>query len=205
MRGKKGDHRLLVLERLRPESRHALVTAFRTVLGYEDGIRLLEPAEVARVLAAHDWNERYIGGAVDRVIGGLVLYRADLTRDWLGLDRLEALGVGSPVDLGALAFEGRGLVVRLGNFTLATDRVLASMDSRYRRRTRKEILNLDGSFGARVRRLREGLKVPRTMFPGLSARTLARIERGESVRPRPGTLVIIARRLRVDIEELGGP
>lgn len=72
-----------------------------------------------------------------------------------------------------------------------------------RKRMRERELNQDSSFGAALQRLRLQKHVSRQDFPRVSAKTIARIERGEVEHPHSETLEIIARKLGVRVEEIG--
>ncbi len=76
-------------------------------------------------------------------------------------------------------------------------------DAEARKRMRERELKQDSSFGAALHRLRLQKHVSREDFPRVSAKTIARIERGEVEKPPRETLAIIARRLAVRVEEIG--
>jgi len=91
-----------------------------------------------------------------------------------------------------------GLTVRLGQYEAALDAILYEFDRDYRGRARQRRLDTDSSFGAALRRLRLQKSVARGGFPGISQKEIARIERGEVVRPRGATLRAIADTLGVE-------
>ena len=72
-----------------------------------------------------------------------------------------------------------------------------------RQRMRARELKQDSSFGAALHRLRLQKGLTREGFPRVSAKTIARIERGEVEKPHRETLEIIARKLGVRVEEIG--
>ena len=80
--------------------------------------------------------------------------------------------------------------------------MLYEQDKEYRRRKKKENFEADASLGGSIRRLRKQRRLWRTEFPGVPERTLARIERGEVAQPHRKTLELIARTLRVPVDEL---
>src|SRR4029077_16447600 len=95
-----------------------------------------------------------------------------------------------------------GQTVRLGEFEAASDAILYEFDSDFRRRRKKELLNEDDSLGASIRRLRLQKSIQRTDFPGIAAKTVARIERNEIANPQSQTLAAIAARLGVKEADL---
>lgn len=95
-----------------------------------------------------------------------------------------------------------GNTIRLGAYEASADGILYEFDPEYRRRAKQRELHQDESFGAALRRLRLARGLSRDDFPGISGRTIARIERGEVERPREGTLHQIAQRLGVAPEEI---
>jgi len=96
-----------------------------------------------------------------------------------------------------------GQTVKLGEFEAASDAILYEFDSDFRRRRKKELLKEDKSLGASIRRLRLQKNLRRDDFPGISAKTIARIERNEIGAPQAQTLAVIASRLDVKESDLG--
>jgi transcriptional regulator with XRE-family HTH domain len=63
-------------------------------------------------------------------------------------------------------------------------------------------LKKEQSFGASLRRLRIQRGLKREDFSPLTAKTLARIERGEVQKPRGKWLLVIAEKLQVDPDQI---
>ena len=101
-----------------------------------------------------------------------------------------------------LAVTDSGQTVRLGDYEAATDAILYAFDGEYRRRAKKRQLETDRSLGGAVRRLRLQKALRRSDFPGLTAKEIARIERGEVKKPHPRTLAAIAKRIGVSANEI---
>lgn len=64
------------------------------------------------------------------------------------------------------------------------------------------LVHADPTFGGALRRLRLQKRLRQGDFPGLTAKEIARIERGEVKKPRPHTLATIAKYLGVSVEEI---
>jgi DNA-binding Xre family transcriptional regulator len=105
-------------------------------------------------------------------------------------------------DFGHLAIRDFGQTVALGGYEVASDAILYEFDSDYRKRMKHRHILENDSFGGSVHRLRLQKGVLRSDFPGLSAKELARIERGEIAKPHARTLSKLARRLGVHPGEL---
>ena len=91
----------------------------------------------------------------------------------------------------------------LGNYEAAADALLYEYDPEYRRRTAKQRLQEEQSFGASLRRLRKQRGLRREDFePDLSAKTIARIEQGKVKRIQQKTLQALAEHLSVPPGEI---
>lgn len=98
-----------------------------------------------------------------------------------------------------------GQTIQLGSYEAATESLLYEFDPDYRRRIGKERRESDSSFGAALRRLRKQRGLRREDFaPLLSAKTVARIERGEVLPDalRDSTWEILSQKLGVKPEEI---
>jgi hypothetical protein len=199
----RGDLRLLLLSpRVRPAQREYLGTLFRSVLTLETVNKFLPMHELAVALNAPERNDLFIAGAVDLVDRVLILYRGNLDRlivpfAWFTSGKRLAepdFEDFEPIDYGN--------TIRLGSYEAGTDAILYEFDPEYRRRAKQRELHQDQSLGASLRRLRLTRGLSREDFPGVAARTIARIERGEVERPREGTLHQIAQRLGVAPDDI---
>lgn len=95
-----------------------------------------------------------------------------------------------------------GQTIRLGEYEAAVDALLYEVDPGYRKRAKRRELELDDSFGGALRRLRLQRGLKRADFPEVSAKEIARIERGEVEKPHDRTLRSLAARLGVSPEEI---
>ena len=109
---------------------------------------------------------------------------------------------GPQPDLSDVAVTDFGQTVRLGEYEAATDAILYGFDDDYRRRAKKRQLETDRSLGGALRRLRLQKGIRQSDFPGVTAKEIARIERGEVKRPHQHTLAAIANRLDVATEDI---
>ena len=105
---------------------------------------------------------------------------------------------GLAPDFGDVEVIDNGLTIRLGRYEAAVEAILYEFDRDFRARERQRRIEMDPSFGAALRRLRIQKGVPRSGFPGISEKEIARIERGEVSRPHAATLRAIADRLGVE-------
>jgi hypothetical protein len=196
-------HRLLILHKASTARRETLAALFRVVIAPDDGVQLLPREELVEVLASPKSEDLIIGGIVDRDDNTIVLYRGNLERLVVQLDWVRAEGKGTKLNLSAFKVTDFGQTICFGNFEIATDAILYEFDAEARKRMRKRELKQDSSFGAALHRLRLQKRVSREDFPRVSAKTIARIERGEVEKPHSETLEIIARKLGVRVEEIG--
>ncbi len=198
----KGDQRLLSLEPANG-ARHGLLHAiFRFVVSADEGVTLLPTDELADVLASPHRDDLLIGAAVAPHDAVAVLYRGNLEPLFVPLTWFRARPGGPKPDLSRLAVTDSGQTVRLGGYEAATDAILFEFDEPYRRRAKKRQIQQDRSFGGALRRLRLQKGLRRTGFPGISAKEIARIERGAVKKPHPQTLAVLGKRLGVRPETI---
>jgi Helix-turn-helix domain len=196
-----GDQRLLLLERVEGPRHELLRALFRFVVVLDNGVKLLPPEQIAEVIASPQRDDLFIGGSMGVTDGMLVLYRGSLEPlvvplSWFKLPKSLRL---DPEDFEVTDF---GHTIRLGKIEAAADAILYEFDPEARRRAKQRSRENDTSFGGALRRLRLQRGVKRDGFDGISAKEIARIERGEVVSPRAGTLAKLARRLRVKPGEI---
>ena len=196
----KGDQRLLSLEPANG-ARHSLLHAiFRFVVSADEGIRLLRVDELADVLGAANREDLFVGVAV--ADAAVVLYRGNLEPMVVPLAWFRTRAGGPKPDTADLAIMDSGQTVRLGEYEAATDAILYEFDAGYRRRAKKREVERDNSFGGALRRLRLQKGLRRNDFDGVTAKEIARIERGEVKKPRPRTVAILAKRLGVPAKQV---
>ncbi|MBI5544774.1 MAG: helix-turn-helix transcriptional regulator [Deltaproteobacteria bacterium] len=165
--------------------------------------RFLPDDELAEVLASKSAADLFIGGAADAGAGALVLYKGDLLPLVVPLSMFKARPGGPAPDAGRLEVVDFGQTVRLGEFEAASDAIFYELDADYRRRAKARQREQDPSFGGSLKRLRLQKGLGRADFGGISAKEVARIERGQIKRPHPATLKKLAAKLGVAVEALG--
>lgn len=192
------EHRLLVFSEVAESTRHFLSAYFRRVLVTKDSAQYLAPAELAEVLAAPNRSDLFIGGTVDSKEQAVILYRGTVDPIVVPLDWFVSQSKNGPkADPKAFGICDYGQTVRLGAFEASADAILFEFDSAFRRKRKKDLLKQDNSFGASIRRLRLQKNLRRSEFPGISEKTIARIERNEISNPQSHTIAVIANRLGV--------
>jgi len=188
--------RLLLLSPADAGDRDFLRVVFRYVVDPTE-VRLLPTRELLEVLASPDRADRFIGGAVAENTESVVLYRGTLDPVVVPKAWFVPRPKGPKPDFGDLEVIDFGQTVRLGEYEAASDAILYEFDPAYRRRARRLRIDQDRSFGGALRRLRLQKGLSRSDFPGISAKQVARLERGESGKPHSATLKILADRLGV--------
>jgi len=163
---------------------------------------MLPVEELVEVLKRPNRSDFCIGGSVDSGHRMAVLVRGSLDVLPVPLSVFKPSGNGTEPDFDDFEVIDHGQTLRFGKYEASFDAALYEMDEGYRRRLNKERRAEDRGFGASLRRLRLQRGLSRDDFPGVSSKSIARIERGEVERPHAGTLRKIADRLRVTAEEI---
>ena len=143
----------------------------------------------------------FIGGLCDRATGTLTLARGDLETVVVPLSMFRPSG-GATADPSNFGVTDYGHTIRLGNYEASAEAILYEVDPDYRRRLNSKRRKEDKGFGASLRRLRIQRQLTRNDFPGVAAKTVARIERGETGKPQGKTLGILAKTLGVSPDEI---
>ena len=186
---------LLALE---PIASHRLVLLQHQFKGIIAGAELLELHDLLDVVTSFNRSDLFIGGIVDPDDQMLVLYRGDFTSLLVPFAWFEPRpAVGSP-DWTGFQVTDFGQTLRMGEYEVAADAVLYEFDSVFRQEAKRRLLEEDDSFGGALRRLRLQRGLRRGQFPSLSAKEVARIERGEVSKPHRSTLLTLANRLGVE-------
>lgn len=195
---------LLLLETPRTESLPALHTVFRNVVGQVRTSKMLPPEELVSVLRSPRAEARdlIIGGSVDPISETLTLTRGNLETVVVPLSMFRPSDKATP-EPSKLAVTDYGHTIRLGDYEAAADAILYEVDPDFRKRQNAKRRQEDKGFGASLRRLRIQRRLGRMDFPSLSAKTIARIERGETGKPHGKTLKALAKRLGVQPDEIG--
>lgn len=194
-------HALLAMESI-SESRRVLMDAlFSVVVEPSHGTAILPLEELREVLASDSRDDLFVAAQVVPEDEVLVLFRGNLRSLIVPLSTFRRTKRGPAPDASCVSVTDYGQTVRLGEYEIAADALLYEFDPDARRRLKKRALRDDPSLGAAIRRLRLQRGISRDDFAPTSAKTLARIERGET-QPRAGTLAKIAKRLGVSAEAL---
>jgi len=101
-----------------------------------------------------------------------------------------------------LADPARAHTLRFGEYEASAHLVLYQLDPAYRRRAKQQRIAEERGFGPSLRRLRILRHLSRGDFPGITAKTIARLERGETAKPHGRTLLRIAKTLGVPPDQL---
>jgi hypothetical protein len=193
---------LLTLHPPRAESIQPLDDLFDPFVWSTGNFRFLPLAELAEVLADERRGDLFIGGYADSRNRTLTLVRGDLRRLSVPVSIFQPSGTGAQADPFRLEFADCGNTVRLGDYEAAADAILYEADPHYRSRLSAKRRAEDRTFGACLRRLRLQRGVRQGDFGDVSAKTIARIERGKTAEPHGRTLSAIAGRLRVEANEI---
>ncbi len=164
-------------------------------------MKLLAPDEIVEVFASPHRDDLFIGGAVDAADRVLVLYRGNLESLVVPLAWFARPG-GPRAQIDDFEVTDFGQTVRLGKFEAAADAILYEFDAEARRRAKHHSIDKDATFGGALRRLRRQRGLRREDFDGISAKEIARIERGEVAKPHADTLARLAARLGVKPDEI---
>jgi DNA-binding Xre family transcriptional regulator len=193
---------LLTLHPPRTESIQPLDDLFSPFVWSTSGFRFLPLDELAEVLADERHADLFIGGYADPHTETLTLVRGDLRRLSVPVSIFNSSGMGEKPDPFHLSFADCGNTVQLGDYEVAADAILYEADPDYRRRLLAKKRAEDKTFGACLRRLRMQRGLRQSDFGDVSAKTITRIERGETEAPHGRTLATIAARLGVEPNEI---
>lgn len=183
------------------DSRHlpAMESLFRRLVFRGDALTagFLPPDELAEALQADHRERLVIGGWVDRDTETMTLWRGDLSPLIVPLSTFTPSGQAAP-DFTAFAVTDSGQTIQLGAYEAAVEAILYEHDPIRRREIKEQRNAEDRSFGAALRRLRRQRGLRQGDFaPEVTAKTVARIERGEVARLQRRTLIALAHRLGV--------
>jgi len=193
---------LLVLKPVSPQRRAFVDTLFADVLAPAEPDGFLSARELVDVFRSPNAEDLFIGGDVDLADRVVILYRGNLHRIAVPFDWFKTRRGAPKPDFKDFAITDSGQTVRLGDYEAAADAILYEFDAGARRRMNQRAIREDQSFGGALRRLRLQRGVSRTAFPGIDAKTIARIERGEVETPHEATLAVIAKLLGVEPREI---
>ena len=193
---------VVVLEPVKPETAAALTGCFRLVVLVPHPNSLLPNEELAEVLAATNRDELFIGGSVDSVSRTLTLWRGNGMSLVVPLERFRPSGDGQKPDFNQFSVSDYGHTLRFGSYESSADAVLYECDPNFRAKLNEKRRSEEKGFGPSLRRLRLQRQLNQTDFDPISAKTIARLERGEILKPRRDTLNVIAAKLGVEPDEV---
>ena len=197
------DQRLLLLGEQHARQRAFVHALFRFVVTEDDASHLLPREELLAALAASNRDQLFIGGTIDTDDGVVVFYRGNLEPLVVPLDWFTVSGDGTRPDPTRFAITDFGQTVKFGDYEAATHTILYDFDKDYRRQAKARQVEQDKSFGGALRRLRILRGLSQGDFePDVSAKEIARLEKGHVKKPQTGTLKILAKRLRVKPDKI---
>jgi len=192
---------LLMLEPPRSELIPSLHSQFHRVVGEVPSFKMLPREQLMEVLASANRADLFLGGIVDQQSGTLTLTRGDLATLVVPLSMFPGDGPSKP-DFGRFGVDDYGYTVRFGDFEASAHSILYRVDPDYRCRANKRRIAEDKGFGPSLRRLRILRRLSRNDFPGISPKTIARIERKETEKPHGQTLDTLLKVLGVAPAEI---
>lgn len=196
-----GRDRLLVTEDVDATLREYLEALFFAVVTGPPSC-FLPLDELLAAFSSPDRRDLALGLLVSAAREAIVIVRGDLERMVVPWSWFRPTPRGIAPDFADAEVIDGGLTIRLGQYEAALDAILYEFDREFRSRERQRRFGTDASFGAALRRLRLQKGVARGDFPEISEKEIARIERGEVVRPHGATLRAIADTLGVEPRDI---
>ena len=160
-----------------------------------------DPQRLCSVLTAAE-PARIIGAVPDATLAVITLFRADLSMLCVPSSWFIPEEDRDMADINALQLRDDGTMIHLGSRHWSAHAISSAFDAAFRRSVRRQELMQSDSLGGLIRRLRKERRLAREEFPGIDAKTIARIERNEITRPQRETLRLIALTLGLPIEQL---
>jgi hypothetical protein len=158
--------------------------------------------ELAEVLRTPDRATLAIAASHNVETEHLTVWRGDFQTIVMPTSAFHTGGTGVRPDFDDIAVTDYGNTLRLGRYEAAFDALLYEHDSDYRRNLTKQRRQTEKGFGPSLRRARLQQGVQRADFPGVSDKTIARLERGESQRYSARTRRAIESRLGMDVADI---
>jgi hypothetical protein len=199
------DAQLLALLQPSTDMRYLLDAKFARTLFLADGVSVLPVSELKAALQADNADELFIAGLTDLKNKILLLWRADLARKPLivPFEDFSPSGDGVAPDFKKLRITDSGQTIALGDYEAATAAILYEHAPDIRVRLKKRSIAQDKGFGPSLRRLRLLRGLTQSDFePQISRKQIARLESASSKKPRRATLALIAKKLRVDSDDI---
>jgi len=196
------DFRLLSLKEPHGTAQNLMHAHFRFVVSVGNGVQLLPIAELIETLGSDHRADLFIGGVVMPTPSQILLYRGNLEPITVPLDWFTSRSGSAEADVSQFSVTDSGQTIRLGEYEASTDAILYEFDEDYRRRAKKRMAEEDPSIGGAIRRLRLQKGLRQQDFPGVTAKEIARIERGKVKNPHLDTLRRIAARTGVSVDQI---
>jgi DNA-binding XRE family transcriptional regulator len=188
---------LVLLTPPRMESSPALHSLFRRVVGDTPSFRWLPEDQLMEVFSSGEAaQDVFVGGSLDPHAKMLTLVRGNLETVVVPLSLFQPSGRTSP-DFNKFCLDDFGHTIQFGDYEATADVVLWEVDADYRKRSKARERQQAEGFGASLRRLRIQRGLSQSDFPGVTRKTISRIENGEVGRPHGATLKSIANALGV--------
>jgi hypothetical protein len=194
---------LLMLESPRQKTVPFLRSLFGNLVGEAPKFKLLPSRQLCEVLAGSTEAARdvFIGGVVDTEFNLLMLVRGNFERITVPLSIFRPSGTSKP-DFRHFELDDYGHTIRFGEYEASATFILYEANADYRKRMNAKRRAEEKGFGPSLRRLRIQKAISQDDFPGLSGKTIARLERGEVETPHGTTLAVISRTLGVAPDEI---
>jgi hypothetical protein len=194
---------LLMLESPKQKTIPFLRNLFGNLVGEAPQFRLLPKDQLCAVLAgpADATRDVLVGGVVDTELGLMMLVRGNLNQITVPLSIFRPSGTSTP-DFSCFELDDYGHTVRFGEYEASAHFILYEADADYRKRMKARSRAEEEGFGPSLRRLRIQKGISQDGFPGISGKTISRIERGIVEKPHDTTLSVIAKTLGVDSKDI---
>jgi len=178
-----------------------LHSVFDQVIGDAPSFTMLPPDQLADVLSDDERGNLFIGGIIHGGTKTLTLVRGDRRTLTVPLSFFRSASPPQP-DFQRFRLDDHGYSVGFGDYEASAHSILYGFDPEYRRSFNAKRRAEEQGFGPSLRRLRMLRQKSRSDFPGIAAKTIARIERGETNKPHGDTLSAIAKVLNVTPDEI---
>jgi hypothetical protein len=199
------QHRLLVLQRTAQGATvrlEILRSLFSYVTVLDEPFRFLSDEELEEALTSANPSHLAIAAAYDAETETVCLLRGNLEPLIVPATAFKASPLGIRPNFMDMRVIDYGQTLQLGDYEASVDALLYEFDRDYRRKLKKQRAANECGLGASIRRLRLQRGLTLRDIHDVSAKEIARIERGEIKRPQKQTLELIARALQVSPDEL---
>lgn len=162
----------------------------------------LKPEAFVEAIVADNASNLAIGGMVRSDLGLISIWRGNATAITFPTSCLKVSGDGITPDLSRFSIGDYGNTLVFGEYEASFESILYEFDPRFRLEYKKNRRKIDNSFGACLRRLRIQKKIRQSDFPGVSSKTIERIEANSVKRIQTRTKNAIAATLGVPWEDI---